>query len=69
MNKEEVYILAYAVELLTSYENILKEKTKQVQATCDDKEWVDFVEKSNRNRLGEIEHCKNGLNYLMNKFD
>ena len=57
--------MAVYEEILKRFENITKENSKMVEGSFD-KEWVEFVKKSNNNTLFEIDLCKEGLERILN---
>ena len=46
MNEIDIEVIKLSLELLKRFENITKENSKNVEGSFD-KEWVEFVKKSN----------------------
>ena len=65
MKEIDIEVIKLSLELLKRFENITKENSKMVEGSFD-KEWVEFVKKSNNNTLFEIDLCKEGLERILN---
>lgn len=67
MDKEfDKYIISHSLELLERFENIVIEKNKQVEHSCD-QEYIDFVKKNNNLLLSELKLTKEGLEDILKR--